>query len=228
MSESWRRVPLKLAVLCVAPERPRRFPVRLQIEPTSRCNLRCPCCSHSREAGDGHDLSAEDFRRILDCLPWAPTRVILSGIGEPLMNPQFFALVDILAERRYLVPVLYQRHITDATDPRGNPVTRQYRHDQHLLRWIAAIDIREPAGGGKVRGLEAVGGRGFVNQARRQRGRNLRHCDERGRQQAEPPQWRTSFGSQHGWISTMFRSCTPFPWTRWRLVFAHRHRNYRP
>ena len=98
-SESWKRVPLKLAVRYVAPERPRRFPVRLQIEPTSRCNLRCPCCPHSREAGDGRSFP-RGLRRILDRLPWAPNRVILSGIGEPLVNPQFFALVDILAERR--------------------------------------------------------------------------------------------------------------------------------
>jgi radical SAM protein with 4Fe4S-binding SPASM domain len=39
------------------------------------------------------------LRRILDRLPWLPERVILSGIGEPLVSPHFFSLVDILAER---------------------------------------------------------------------------------------------------------------------------------
>ncbi len=98
--DSWKRVPFKLMVRYVAPERPRRLPIRIQIEATSKCNLRCPCCSHSREKDTGRHLTEEDFRRILDRLPWSPESVVLSGIGEPLMNPHFFSLVDILAERR--------------------------------------------------------------------------------------------------------------------------------
>jgi len=96
---AWKRIPSKLRVRFIAPERPRRVPFRVQIEATSKCNLRCPCCSHSREQDAGQHLLKEDFRRILDCLPWSPKRVVLSGIGEPLMNPHFFSMVDILAER---------------------------------------------------------------------------------------------------------------------------------
>ena len=98
--DSWKRVPFKLRVKCVAPERPRRLPISIQIEATSKCNLRCPCCSHSREKDTGRHLIEEDLCRILDRLPWSPTSVVLSGIGEPLMNPHFFSLVDILAERK--------------------------------------------------------------------------------------------------------------------------------
>ncbi len=97
--DSWKRAPLKIRVKFIAPERPRRFPITIQIEATSKCNLRCPSCSHSREKNAGQHLAEEDFRRILDCLPWSPKRVLLSGIGEPLINPRFFSLVDILAER---------------------------------------------------------------------------------------------------------------------------------
>jgi radical SAM protein with 4Fe4S-binding SPASM domain len=39
-----------------------------------------------------------DFQVLLDRLPFAPASVILSGIGEPLLNPVFFQLVDMLAE----------------------------------------------------------------------------------------------------------------------------------
>ena len=87
-------------VTYVAPEHPRRFPLKLQIEATSKCNLCCPSCSHSREKDNGQHLTEDDLRRILNRLPWQPARVVLSGIGEPLMNPQFFSLVDILAERK--------------------------------------------------------------------------------------------------------------------------------
>jgi radical SAM protein with 4Fe4S-binding SPASM domain len=36
---------------------------------------------------------------ILDKLPFKPTSILLSGTGEPLCNPHFFELVDILAGR---------------------------------------------------------------------------------------------------------------------------------
>lgn len=98
--ESWRGALLRRRVGYIDPERPLRFPAKLQVEATSRCNLRCPSCSHAKEQGNGQHLTEEVFRRILDRLPWSPSRVVLCGIGEPLMNPQFFSLVDILAERR--------------------------------------------------------------------------------------------------------------------------------
>ena len=100
--DGWQCVPLKLRVRYITPERPRRFPNQIQIEATSKCNFRCPSCSRAREKGSGQHLAVEDFRKILDWLPWRPKRVILSGIGEPLMNPQFFQMVDILAERGIL------------------------------------------------------------------------------------------------------------------------------
>jgi radical SAM protein with 4Fe4S-binding SPASM domain len=97
--DSWRRTFLKLRVAYVAPTRPQRFPTKLQIEATSKCNLRCPACSHAKEKGNGQHLTEQAFRKILDDLPWSPARVVLSGIGEPLINPDFFSLVDVLAER---------------------------------------------------------------------------------------------------------------------------------
>src|SRR3972149_1027219 len=77
---SWRRIPLRLRATYIAPERPRRFPLRFQIEATSKCNLICPSCSHSREKDAGEHLTEEVFRRILDRLPRLPETVILSGI----------------------------------------------------------------------------------------------------------------------------------------------------
>ena len=94
-----RRLPLRLAVRYVAPERPRRFPTEVQIEATSKCNLRCPSCSHARETGAGEHLTAGVLESIIDRLPFTPARVRLSGIGEPLLNPEFLQLVDVLAAR---------------------------------------------------------------------------------------------------------------------------------
>jgi radical SAM protein with 4Fe4S-binding SPASM domain len=95
----WRRSLLRLRIRFLSTERPRRFPIRIQIEATNKCNLRCPCCSHSRESRAGEHLSPETLEQILRRLSPTPRRVVLSGIGEPLLNPSFFPMVDLLAQR---------------------------------------------------------------------------------------------------------------------------------
>jgi radical SAM protein with 4Fe4S-binding SPASM domain len=79
---------------------PRRVPAAVQIEASSKCNLRCPECAHSRDGEPGQHLTAIDFNKILVRLPFSIKRVMLSGIGEPLLNPHYFSLVDALAERQ--------------------------------------------------------------------------------------------------------------------------------
>lgn len=71
----------------------------VQIEATSRCNLSCPSCSYSKEGTAGQHLTPENLRSILDSFPKRPEKVLLSGIGEPLLNPRFFELTDMLAQR---------------------------------------------------------------------------------------------------------------------------------
>lgn len=80
-------------------ERGYSHPRTVQIEASSNCNLRCPSCSLSREVNPGRNLSPDELRLILDRLPFRPDSVSLNGIGEPLVNPRFFELVDILDGR---------------------------------------------------------------------------------------------------------------------------------
>ena len=44
-------------------------------------------------------MTLKEFKMILDRLGFQPKSVILSGTGEPLMNPEFIDMVDALAER---------------------------------------------------------------------------------------------------------------------------------
>lgn len=102
LSDEWQRskgLAFRLRIRYLSPERPRRSPELIQIEATSRCNLRCPICSHKTEGDSGRHLTVEEFQKILDHLPAHVARVRLSGIGEPLLNPHFFSLVDALAAR---------------------------------------------------------------------------------------------------------------------------------
>jgi radical SAM protein with 4Fe4S-binding SPASM domain len=93
---------LKAKIRYMNPERGRTTPTTVQIECSSNCNLRCPSCSLSREVNPGRHISTDDLRTILDKLHFQPKTVSLNGIGEPLINPDFLKLVDILAERGIL------------------------------------------------------------------------------------------------------------------------------
>ena len=88
-----------LVVRYLDASRPSPIPATVQIEATTKCNLRCPLCSHARESTAGRHLSGDELRAMLDRLPWTPPHVRLSGVGEPLVSPYFFELADILAER---------------------------------------------------------------------------------------------------------------------------------
>jgi len=80
-------------------------PVRADIEPTTYCNFRCPHCpSTALAAGAGKrvHLSLADFTHCLDQLP-SVYRIKLVGLGEPLLNPDFFDMVRVARKRRVRV-----------------------------------------------------------------------------------------------------------------------------
>jgi len=81
-------------------------PARADIEPTTYCNFRCPHCPTVTRSADGSfrrvHLSLADFTRILDQLPTV-YRIKLVGLGEPLLNPDFFEMVRAAHRRRVRV-----------------------------------------------------------------------------------------------------------------------------
>ena len=75
------------------------LPRSIYIEPTSRCNELCQQCPRtllSRE--DDRDLSFDNFRSIVDQFP-VLDRVVLHGLGEPLLNKDLPRMVKHLKER---------------------------------------------------------------------------------------------------------------------------------
>lgn len=81
------RVPLP-----IAPPLPRE----IQVEVTAACNLRCRMClvryrpAIHRVAGS---MPFELFRRVVDALP-SLSRVTLQGLGEPLLAPDLFRMIE--------------------------------------------------------------------------------------------------------------------------------------
>lgn len=87
----------------VARQRPltlARGPRALYIETSNRCNSLCQTCplTFFGSQGGAHDLSYEEFRRVVDQVPDLE-RVVLHGIGEPLLNRHLPAMIRHLKER---------------------------------------------------------------------------------------------------------------------------------
>jgi MoaA/NifB/PqqE/SkfB family radical SAM enzyme len=69
----------------------------IQIEVTSRCNARCIYCPRTvyRSHWQNRDLSLKTFQRIMPALPKAAL-TYLQGWGEPLLHPDFTAMVRLV------------------------------------------------------------------------------------------------------------------------------------
>lgn len=66
-------------------------PVHIQIEPTTACNLACKSCPHPMVFKNPAHMKLEVFKKIIDQIQ--PLRITLSGIGEPLLNPQIDQMI---------------------------------------------------------------------------------------------------------------------------------------
>ena len=73
-------------------------PRSIQIECTTRCNLKCTMCEISYWTEPGGDLQAKTLLKVLEHLPKLK-RVDLTGIGEALMNRGFFDALALLKSR---------------------------------------------------------------------------------------------------------------------------------
>jgi radical SAM protein with 4Fe4S-binding SPASM domain len=73
-------------------------PQSIQIECTTRCNLKCTFCELSYWTEKPADLKLDTIQKMVEHLPKLK-RVDLTGIGESLMNRDFFAIVKFLKSR---------------------------------------------------------------------------------------------------------------------------------
>jgi MoaA/NifB/PqqE/SkfB family radical SAM enzyme len=70
------------------------LPRSLYVETTSRCNSRCETCILTFGGREGpKDLTGAELRRILGRFPLLE-RVVLHGIGEPLLNRELPAMIE--------------------------------------------------------------------------------------------------------------------------------------
>lgn len=79
------------------------LPTYAQLEPVGQCNLRCQMCAiQFRQDGPPYGAPAfmefARFTRMLDALP-ALRELHLQGLGEPVMHPRFFEMVEYATAR---------------------------------------------------------------------------------------------------------------------------------
>ena len=128
---------------------PPPLPRSVYVETTSRCNSLCQTCILTfggREAAA--DLSYADFRRILDRFH-VLERVVLHGIGEPLLVPELPAMIRHAKERG--AHVLFNSNAIT--------LTRRWQEalvDAGLDEIRVSLDGSTPETYARVRGVDAL------------------------------------------------------------------------
>lgn len=122
-------------------------PVCLYLEVTNRCNLLCTTCPRTFEALEPPgDMSWELFARIVDQLPNI-ARVVLHGVGEPMMVRSLPRMIRHLKERGAYV--LFNTNGTLLSAKKGRELI-----DSGLDELRVSLDAAEPQAFLAVRGRD--------------------------------------------------------------------------
>jgi MoaA/NifB/PqqE/SkfB family radical SAM enzyme len=125
-----------------------RDPVCLYLETTNRCNLPCTTCPRTyEELEPPANMSFELFRTIVDQYPKI-ARVVLHGIGEPLMVPNLPRMIRYLKDRGTYV--LFNTNGTLLNERRGRDLI-----ESGLDELRVSLDAAEPEAFLKVRGKDS-------------------------------------------------------------------------
>ena len=68
--------------------------INLMIEPTNRCNLRCPTCFSHQDRRKKRDISLPEFKRIIDMNVSIIRNISLYNYGESLLNRSISQMVS--------------------------------------------------------------------------------------------------------------------------------------
>ena len=127
-------------------------PAQVYIEVTNHCNSLCAACpltyNHFRSQEPKHHLGWEAFCRIVDQLPRLE-RVVLHGIGEPLLNKELPRFVSHLKERG--AHVLFNTNAILLDQARGDALA-----DAGLDEMRVSLDAVTPELYARLRGVDRL------------------------------------------------------------------------
>jgi MoaA/NifB/PqqE/SkfB family radical SAM enzyme len=129
---------------------PLPLPEELYIEPTNRCNSLCETCIHTfREWEPLRDLTLDEFRRLVDQVPMLG-RVVLHGVGEPLLNSDLPAMITHLKRRPEAPRVLFNSNAILLT-----PDWQEALLDAGLDEYRVSLDAARADLYARIRGVDA-------------------------------------------------------------------------
>ncbi|MFC1852670.1 radical SAM protein [candidate division CSSED10-310 bacterium] len=117
------RVPLRKIVnwiavemsLFVKPDRPWGWPTRLQIEPSTFCNLRCAICPVTEGmARKTEHMELSTFKKIIDETGDYVFLIFLWDWGEPFLNPKIYDMIKYAKSRNIKIVSSTNGHIFTA------------------------------------------------------------------------------------------------------------------
>ena len=124
------------------------LPRSLYLETTSRCNSLCETCILTFGGREPQkDLGWQEFRRVVDQFP-ALDRVLLHGIGEPLLNHDLIRMIVHLKERG--ATVLFNSNVITL-----GPRLRRQLIESGLDELRVSLDATTPGTYARVRGVDA-------------------------------------------------------------------------
>jgi len=88
------------------------YPRYIEVEVTTRCNLKCKMCEHTYWREKGVDMSFEQFKLIIDQFPklsWVGT----TGIGSSFLNKDYFKMLEYAKSKGIYIELFDSFHMLD-------------------------------------------------------------------------------------------------------------------
>lgn len=129
----------------------RSLPKSLYIEPTNRCNSLCTTCPRTFFPMEAPaDMSLEHFKSIIDQFP-VLERVVLHGLGEPMLNHDLPQMIRYLKARPEKTHVIFNSNSLSMTKRRAEELI-----EAGLDEYRASLDGATPDTYMAVRGVNAL------------------------------------------------------------------------
>lgn len=136
----------------MAPPTPfaKRLPRKLYVEVTNRCNSRCQTCIRTFELLEPlRDLTLPEFQAIVDQFP-VLSRVVLHGIGEPLLNAELAAMIRYVKDQHPSAKVLFNSNAVLFDEDWQRALI-----DAGLDEFRISLDAATAATYARIRGIDA-------------------------------------------------------------------------
>lgn len=123
------------------------LPRSLYLETTNRCDSKCQTCARTFNTVEPpKDLTLAELKKIVDQFP-VLDRVVLHGIGEPLLNRELFAMIAYLKARG--TTVLFNSDAITLTLPRARQLI-----ESGLDEFRVSMDAATPETYLRIRGVD--------------------------------------------------------------------------